>query len=108
MLVLDMGTAVRIDDVARRLLDQASADVDIVYTGLRPGEKLHEDLLEAEERDVRPGHPLASQVPVTSMAPADALALDPWAPPAEVIASQRASSLLGAAGSVRDGEPIRS
>jgi len=79
VLVLDMGEAVRIDDVARRLIDQAPRPVDIVYTGLRPGEKLHEDLLGADEADDRPSHPLVSQVPVDAVTPESALALDPWA-----------------------------
>ena len=57
VLVLDMGDAVRIDDVARRLVDDAPRSVDIVYTGLRPGEKLHEDLLGSGEVDLRPQHP---------------------------------------------------
>ena len=43
-LVLDMGEPVRIADVARRLADQADRPIEIVYTGLRPGEKLHEVL----------------------------------------------------------------
>jgi FlaA1/EpsC-like NDP-sugar epimerase len=38
--------------------------VQIVYTGLRPGEKIHEHLLGAGEVDQRPHHPLISQVPV--------------------------------------------
>ncbi len=85
VLVLDMGEPVRIDDVARRLIDQAPRPVEIVYTGLRAGEKLHEDLLGSDEPDVRPRHPLISQVAVAAMPPAEALALDPWAAPAEVI-----------------------
>ncbi len=45
VLVLDMGEPVRIADIARRLAAGASRPVDIVFTGLRPGEKLAEDLL---------------------------------------------------------------
>jgi FlaA1/EpsC-like NDP-sugar epimerase len=63
-LVLDMGTPVRIDDVARRLAAQADRPIDIVYTGLRRGEKLHEVLLGKGELDRRPAHPLISHVPV--------------------------------------------
>ena len=63
-LVLDMGAPVRIDDVARRLAAQAPHDVEIVYTGLRPGEKLHEVLLGSDELDHRPAHPLISHVQV--------------------------------------------
>jgi FlaA1/EpsC-like NDP-sugar epimerase len=63
-LVLDMGEPVRIDDVARRLARRAERHIDIVYTGLRPGEKLHEILLAEGEADERPAHPLISHVAV--------------------------------------------
>lgn len=50
--VLDMGEPVRIVDLVRRYADQLHApDVRIRYTGLRPGEKLHETLFsDSEER----------------------------------------------------------
>ncbi|GAC1611715.1 MAG: nucleoside-diphosphate sugar epimerase/dehydratase [Mycobacteriales bacterium] len=68
-LVLDMGEPVKIDDVARRLTGQADRAIEIVYTGLRPGEKLHEELLGDGELDLRPHHPLISQVGVPSLEP---------------------------------------
>ena len=64
VLVLDMGSPVRIADVAQRLIEQADRPVRVVYTGLRPGEKLHEVLHGAGEVDDRPRHPLVSQVVV--------------------------------------------
>jgi FlaA1/EpsC-like NDP-sugar epimerase len=63
-LVLDMGEPVRIDDVAHRLAEQAERPVEVVYTGLRPGEKLHEVLFGAGESGARPVHPLISHVGV--------------------------------------------
>ncbi len=63
-LVLDMGEPVRIDDVARRLAAESDRKIDIVYTGLRPGEKLHEVLLGTGEIDRRPAHHLISHVSV--------------------------------------------
>jgi FlaA1/EpsC-like NDP-sugar epimerase len=63
-LVLDMGQPVRIDEVAKRMIAEAGRDVEIVYTGLRPGEKLHEQLLGTGEIDRRPCHPLISHVDV--------------------------------------------
>lgn len=66
-LVLDMGSPVRIAEVAERLAAGADRKVSIVYTGLRPGEKLHEVLLGEGEEDQRPFHPLISQVSVPSL-----------------------------------------
>jgi FlaA1/EpsC-like NDP-sugar epimerase len=50
ILILDMGEPVRIADLARRLIDQIDPTVEIVYTGLRPGEKLHEVLVSDAEQ----------------------------------------------------------
>ena len=63
VLVLDMGKPVKILDVAERLGEQSGQPIKIVFTGLREGEKLHEVLFGAGEVDVRPNHPLVSQVP---------------------------------------------
>ena len=53
IFVLDMGEPVRIDDLARNMIRLAGfePDVDIMveYTGLRPGEKLFEEILMADE-----------------------------------------------------------
>lgn len=70
-LVLDMGEPVRIADVARRLVEQSGKDIEIVFTGLRPGEKMHELLIGDGERDERPRHPLISHVAVPPLNPAD-------------------------------------
>ena len=61
VLILDMGDEVRIDTVARRLIERSGRDIDVVYTGLRTGEKLHEELLGTDEVDSRPNHPLITQ-----------------------------------------------
>ncbi|MEW1988874.1 polysaccharide biosynthesis protein [Brevibacterium casei] len=62
-LVLDMGVPIKIDDLARRVIALSGrSDAQIVYTGLRPGEKLSESLLSPGEEDVRPVHPLITQV----------------------------------------------
>jgi len=77
-LVLDMGEPVRIDDVARRLAAQAPRPIEIVYTGLRPGEKLHETLLGRGEFDRRPSHAQISQVLVPPLSAASVnAALEP-------------------------------
>ena len=55
VLVLDMGEPVRIVDLARQMIRLAGRDdheIDIVFTGLRPGEKLYEELLADAEATV--------------------------------------------------------
>jgi FlaA1/EpsC-like NDP-sugar epimerase len=69
VLVLDMGEPIRILDVARRLVVWSRRPIDIVFTGLRPGEKLHEALFGEGEVDVRPIHPLIAH---SGVAPLDA------------------------------------
>jgi FlaA1/EpsC-like NDP-sugar epimerase len=64
VLVLDMGEPVRIADVAQQLVAASGRPIRIEFTGLRQGEKLHEDLLASDERDVRPSHPLITHAPV--------------------------------------------
>ena len=81
VLVLDMGEPVRIADMARRLAAGSGREVDIVFTGLRPGEKLNEDLFGPGEHDQRPCHPLISQVPVPALSPGQVAGLDPDADP---------------------------
>jgi FlaA1/EpsC-like NDP-sugar epimerase len=76
-LVLSMGEPVRIAQVAQQMADLGPVPVEIVYTGLRPGEKLHEELFGAGERDVRPLHPLISHVEVPPLEPAVARTLEP-------------------------------
>lgn len=50
ILVFDMGSPVRIVDLAKRMIELSGRDdIDIVYTGLRPGEKLYEEVLNNEE-----------------------------------------------------------
>jgi len=64
VLILDMGKPVRIDDVARQLIAQSGDDIEIVYTGLREGEKLDETLIAGGETGARPFHDLISHVVV--------------------------------------------
>lgn len=65
VLVLEMGEPVRIDDVATTLIRMSGrCDVDVVYTGLRPGEKLAEDLFSREEGPRPTAHPLVNSVDV--------------------------------------------
>lgn len=70
IFVLDMGDPVRIDDMARNMIKlsglRPDVDIRIEYTGLRPGEKMYEEKLMAEEgldktdnELIYIGHPLA-------------------------------------------------
>ena len=63
-LILDMGEPVKIDDVAHYMVQQSGRDIKIVYTGLRPGEKMHEELIGEDEHGERPKHPLITHVRV--------------------------------------------
>lgn len=67
-LVLDMGTEVKILDVARRFAQLADPPLEIVFTGLRLGEKMNEALIADHESDHRPIHPLISHVSVPPLA----------------------------------------
>lgn len=64
VMVLDMGEPVRIADVAMQLAVQAPEPIEIIYTGLRPGEKLHEDMFNDGEEQVRSSHPRIFRVSV--------------------------------------------
>ena len=71
VLVLDMGEPVNIAAVAHRLANEVEPPVEVVFTGLRPGEKLHEVLVSTDENAGRPHHPLISHVPVTALSVAE-------------------------------------
>ncbi len=61
IFIFDMGHSVRIDDLARKMILLSGLtlgkDIQIVFTGLRPGEKLYEELLTKEENTLATHHP---------------------------------------------------
>jgi FlaA1/EpsC-like NDP-sugar epimerase len=61
VFVFDMGRPIRIADLARQLIREAGyrvgSDIRLTFTRLRPGEKLHEELLHASETALPTGHP---------------------------------------------------
>jgi FlaA1/EpsC-like NDP-sugar epimerase len=67
VMVLDMGAPVPIDAVARQLIAMSGKQIAIEYTGLRPGEKLHEVLSSQCEELLPTAHPLISHVTVEPM-----------------------------------------
>jgi FlaA1/EpsC-like NDP-sugar epimerase len=60
VFVLDMGEQIRILDLAANLIEmyglETGSDIDIVYSGIRPGEKLREELFQASEAHRRTKH----------------------------------------------------
>ena len=77
VLILDMGDPVRILDVAKRMIQQSGKQVDIVFTGLRHGEKLHEELVAEGEGDARPFHDKITHAQVDWLEP-ERLDHDGW------------------------------
>ena len=61
IFVFDMGEPVKIADLARRMIElsgfRPDKDIEIKYTGLRPGEKLYEEVLSDEENTKETPHP---------------------------------------------------
>jgi len=62
VMVLDMGEQVRIVELAERLIAESGRNIEIVYTGLRPGEKIAEHLVGDGEEALASTHPLISRV----------------------------------------------
>jgi FlaA1/EpsC-like NDP-sugar epimerase len=69
VLVLDMGEPVRILEVAEGLIARSGKDIDIVFTGLRDGEKLDEVLFTSDEVSHVTSHPLITRVTVPPLTP---------------------------------------
>ena len=68
VMVLDMGRPQRIVDVARALIRMSGrSDIQIDYTGLRPGEKLTEDLVSDAETLTRTKNPLVTSAQVAPL-----------------------------------------
>jgi dTDP-glucose 4,6-dehydratase len=59
-LILDMGNPVKILDVAKQMIEKSGRDIKIIFTGLRDGEKLNENLFSADEQSEKRKHPLIS------------------------------------------------
>lgn len=72
IFIFDMGNSVKIVDLAHKMIRLSGLtldkDIQIVYTGLRPGEKLFEELLNVKENTLKTHH---SQLLIAKIAPAD-------------------------------------
>ncbi|MTI29345.1 UDP-N-acetylglucosamine 4,6-dehydratase family protein, partial [Xanthovirga aplysinae] len=68
VFILDMGESVKIIDIAKKMIKlfdlQVGKDIDIKITGLRPGEKLHEELMTKKENTLSTHHPKIMKVRV--------------------------------------------
>ena len=69
VLILDMGEPVRIVDLARKMIAMSGKALEIVFTGLRPGEKLHENLNSPLEQLEDTDHPLIWKVSPNPISP---------------------------------------
>lgn len=79
VFVLDMGEQIKVADLARNMIVLAGLvpgkDIDIVYTGLRPGEKMYEELFEEQEQVEPTAH---AKINRASGAPVSVGQLDQW------------------------------
>ncbi|MFC8502064.1 polysaccharide biosynthesis protein [Pedococcus sp. NPDC057267] len=97
VMVLDMGEQVKIVEVAQTLIRMSGRrDIEITYTGLRPGEKLGEELFSPHEARRGTAHPLVSSVDVPAIDAAQ-VALTTHAEPAHAAQWMRREATSAAA-----------
>lgn len=76
IFMLEMGERIRIDDLARKMIRmrglRPGVDIEVVYTGVRPGEKIHEELHLLGEQAEPTSHPMIRRLrgPVPAVDPA--------------------------------------
>jgi dTDP-glucose 4,6-dehydratase len=70
-LILDMGEPVRIESIARRMIENSGRKIEIRYSGLREGEKLSEDLVSRSEKLRAGQHPSIMHTRVEPLPPFD-------------------------------------
>ena len=73
VMILDMGEPVKIVDLAQQLIDMLSPNTKIEFTGLRPGEKMHEVLISTAESGDAKVHPRISHTMGDPSSPARAM-----------------------------------
>ena len=90
-LVLNMGQPVRIADVAAQMVAKSGRNIDIVFTGLRPSEKMTEILTSDHEHPKVGSHPLISHVSVNPLPEAEwrYLSMTDWSMPTGLMTTGR-------------------
>jgi len=66
-LILDMGLPLKIADLAQHMINRSGRNINIEFTGLRPGEKTHEVLVSTNELATPTSHELVTSSRVTQM-----------------------------------------
>ncbi|MEL4359205.1 MULTISPECIES: polysaccharide biosynthesis protein [unclassified Luteococcus] len=100
VLVLDMGEPVKILDVAKNLIARSGKNIEIVFTGLRPNEKMDEVLFSGDEAAIKTDHDLINRVSVPPLDPKALLTIDGSDPDSmATLTQQRAVEL-------REGRPV--
>jgi FlaA1/EpsC-like NDP-sugar epimerase len=72
IFIFDMGNSIRIADLAKKMIQlsgfEPDKDIEIIYTGLREGEKLYEELLGDKENSIPTHHPKIMKAKVSEYA----------------------------------------
>ena len=108
VLVLDMGSPCASPMSPSSSSSSPATPVQIVYTGLRDGEKMHEELFgDGEPSDRRPVHPLVSHVPVPALSLDRVASLPAEGDPAAVREAMAALCSVEVAHDSYQGAPVR-
>jgi len=75
VMILDMGEPVKIIDIANQLIASLSPGTKIEFTGLRPGEKMHEVLMSEAENGRTRQHPRIIHTPGRPLVPSEVMAI---------------------------------
>ena len=66
-LILDMGSPIKIADLAQHMINRSGRDISVEFTGLRPGEKAHEILVSSTEEPKQTFHELITSSRVSQL-----------------------------------------
>ena len=69
VMILDMGLPFSINEIAVRMIELSGRDVQIIYTGLKTGEKIHEELYGESEEPLPSQHPSIMKLKAEPRAP---------------------------------------